>query len=365
MSARARRLLAQGLLAAALAACGAAGPRPEPAARDPWVERVGEDLFRIRWESPPAGRPLRVYAGAAPEAIDRSRPLAELDDPGAPFRLSPAPAQAFFEIAASGEPPRLVAERHLELDGAANFRDLGGYASADGRRVRWGRLYRSDALGGLSEADLERLSGLGIRLVCDFRSAPEREAAPDRLPRAPPPEQAWLPIGGEGFDPAQMQRRILSGDLEGLDLGAILIEGNRSFARDWSEPWAALFQRLADPAQLPALVHCTGGKDRAGFASALVLLALGVPRESVFDDYLLTNYFTWDETEATLRKIRLASLFRTDPEQVRPLLGVRRAYLEAGLAAIDERWGSFEAYLAGPLGVDPERRERLRANLLD
>ncbi len=329
------------------------------------MERVGEGVFRVRWESPPPGRPLRVYAGPAPEAIDRSTPLVELERPDAPFRLAAPPPRPFFSLEAPGAAPRIAAERRLALQGARNFRDLGGYATSDGRRVRWGRLYRSDALDQLSDADLEHLSRLGIRLVCDLRSAAEREAAPDRLPPARRPALAWLPIGGEGFDPGELQRRILSGDLEGLDLAELLVEANRSFAREGSPPVAALFERLADPAQLPALVHCTGGKDRAGFAAALVLLALGVPRESVFDDYLLTNYFTHEETERRLRGIRLASLFRTDPERVRPLLGARRAYLEAGLGAIDERWGSFEAYLAQALGVGPERRQRLRANLLE
>jgi protein-tyrosine phosphatase len=248
--------------------------------------------------------------------------------------------------------PEHVKRRHVRLEGAHNFRDVGGYATDDGRRVRWGLFYRSDDLSELTDADLGRLHELGIKLVCDFRSPAEKAEEPDRLPAQGPPAVAELPIFDESFSPAAFREKITSGSLGDTDLRRMLIEGNRLFATRYAPQYAAMFERITHREQLPALVHCTAGKDRTGFAAALVLRSLGVPLETVYEDFLLTNHYTGAEIERTLWIIRLVSLFRTDPEQVRPVLGVERAYLEAAFGAVDEHYGSFDAYRREALGVD-------------
>lgn len=247
--------------------------------------------------------------------------------------------------------PEHVKKRHIALDGAHNFRDLGGYASEDGRSVRWGLFYRSDALGDLTDDDVTKIGELGIKLVCDFRTAEEKADAPDRLPSDPTPEVLELEIGVEGAKLNELQDRILSGDLEGVDLRQMLIDGNRAFVTEFIDRYARLLERVQHAENLPTLVHCTGGKDRAGMASALILRTLGVPEEVVFEDFLLTNHYTQQRIEQILLFIRFASLFRTDPEDVRPILGVERAYLEAGFDEILERHGSFDAFRRDALGV--------------
>jgi protein-tyrosine phosphatase len=112
-------------------------------------------------------------------------------------------------------------------------------------------------------------------------------------------------------------------------------------------------------------VHCTAGKDRTGFAAAAVLRTLGVPLETVYEDFLLTNHYTAAEIERTLWIIRLVSLFRTDPEQVRPVLGVERAYLEAAFGAIDEQYGSFDTYRRDALGLDDAETAAFRRLALE
>ena len=139
--------------------------------------------------------------------------------------------------------PEHVRRRHVPLEGAANFRDLGGYATEDGRSVKWGQLYRADALGDLSDGDLETLSELGIRLVCDFRSPAEVENAPDRLPSANPPEVLALPIFDEDSFQDDLQERIRSGDLEGVDWENLLVDANRGFVRDFAHRYAQMFER--------------------------------------------------------------------------------------------------------------------------
>jgi protein-tyrosine phosphatase len=247
--------------------------------------------------------------------------------------------------------PAHVERRHVVLEGAQNFRDLGGYVTEDARQVRWGLLYRSDNLAHLTDADLERMRALRIRLVCDFRSEEEKAEEPDRLPAEDPPMVAALPIFDESFSPSSLREKFASGDLGDLDLRQTLTEANRLFATRFAGQYAAMFERLTQPENLPAVVHCTAGKDRAGFASAVILRTLGVPEETVYDDFLLTNHYTAQKIERTLFTIRVLSLFRVDPEQVRPVLGVERGYLAAAFDEIQKEYGSFDAYRREALGL--------------
>lgn len=261
--------------------------------------------------------------------------------------------------------PEHVKRRHLALEGAPNFRDLGGYATEDGRSVRWGLLFRSDNLHELSDADLERFAELGIRLVCDFRGPEERAEEPDRLPAINPPEVAELEIWDESFSANSVREKIQSGDIEGMDLGEILLRGNRLFATRFADRYAAMFARITQPEKLPALVHCTAGKDRAGFASALILRTLGVPLETIYDDFLLTNHYAAAKIERTILMARIFSLFRVDADQLRPILGVERRYLEAAFEAIEQHYGSFDRYRREALGLDDDELRDFRTLVLE
>ncbi len=263
----------------------------------------------------------------------------------------------------AGQPDH-VRQRHVVLDGAQNFRDLGGYETDDGRRVRWKLFYRSDNLAELSDADLTRLKQLGIRLICDFRSPDERGEAPDRLPE-PRPRVAELEIFDEAFAMKGFRERLGSGDLGDLDLRQALIEGNRLFAAKFAPVYAAMFERLSQSENLPALIHCTAGKDRAGFGAAMILSVLGVSRETVLEDFLLTNFYTAEKIERTLWMIRLMSLFQIDAERVRPALGVERAYLEAAFDEIGKRYGDFDRYRREALGLDDAELAAFRALALE
>jgi protein-tyrosine phosphatase len=285
------------------------------------------------------------------------------------FTLAVALAASLLVACSGGDlyagMPEHVRKRHLALEGAPNFRDLGGYATADGHHVKWGELYRSDNLAHLTDADLARVSKLGIQLVCDFRAKSEKDAEPDRLPASDPPEVAALEIGAESFMVKDLRERIQSGDLDGLDLRGMMIEGNRQFATTFAPQYAAMFERITKPENLPALVHCTAGKDRAGFASALILSVLGVPRDTVMEDFLLTNHYTAAATEKRLRMIKLFSLFRADTDALRPLFGVEPAYLEAAFAEIEKRYGDFDTYRRTALGLDDAEVTAFRALALE
>ena len=274
--------------------------------------------------------------------------------------LPPAQLRA---IPAELPPAARDSQRRLPLDGAANLRDLGGYRTRDGRALRWGVLYRSDALADLSDEDVAYLARLRLHRVVDFRSGAERERDPDRLPEGI--RDVWQAIAGPGLDPGELRDRLLTGELSAEQAAGFLVAGNRAFVREFPGVYAQFLRDLGDPANLPTLFHCTAGKDRTGFAAALVLLALDVPREAAMRDYLLTNDFTRAKTQRLLWTIRFASLFRADPEDLRPLFEARESYLSTAFAAIDETVGGIDAYLRDALGVDDALRARLRANLLE
>jgi protein-tyrosine phosphatase len=365
-----RALLVPAALAIALA-CATVRTLPAPAPATAVVERVGAERVRIRWPADFSSGPVRIYAGRSPDAIAHRQPIALVDGDAVelasrrPDGILSERHRLYYELVPSGEAaPVIVAERRLPLAGADNFRDLGGYATADGRRLRWGRLYRSNDLSGLTERDLHYLSEIGLRLVCDLRSDSERRAAPDRRIAPPRPLQLPLSVPMPAVSAREIERRIRSGGIAELGAEQVMLDSYRSFATDHADAWAALFARLADPRALPAVVHCTAGKDRTGFASALVLLSLGVPEETVYEDYLLSNEYRQDFTRFVLRWTPLYSLFRTEPEDVAPLLEARREYLDAALGAIRASHGSVDNYLEQALGVTPERRAAIEANLL-
>lgn len=359
-------------LALALAMLGCAGIRlnTEPAVLGyPVVDRLSEDTVRIRWPAETAG-PVTVYAGPTPETIDHEKPLARTTGTAVDLHADAAhpgiraDQRLYYELVPATGTAMVAAERRLPLQGPDNFRDLGGYPTRDGRTVRWGQLFRANDLAGLTGDDLRYLKAMHVRLVCDFRSEQERSARPDREVGPGSVERLDLAVAQEGADPSTIRNRIRTGGIAALELEGLMLRAYRSFVTDYSPVWRSMFERIANPAFRPTVVHCTAGKDRTGFASALVLLALGVPEEIVFEDYLLTNHYQEDFRRMVLRWVPLYSLFRTEPEDLLPLLEARSEYLQASLDTIDAEYGSVDVYLEQALGLGPEQRESLRAALL-
>ena len=245
------------------------------------------------------------------------------------------------------EPPR-----HLGLEGASNFRDLGGYPTEDGRRVRWRHIFRSNHLGMLSEADLTRLKPIGLKKVIDFRG-------PDEINRHAPCRVRDADLHVNSIDPGispRLHARLAAGDsLSGSDTAAIICDIYRNYLHAHADNFRLLFDHLLDE-NTPLVFHCAAGKDRTGIAAALILLALGVPRSVILDDYLLTGLHWKVDAE-----------HKTDlpPEVAKVLVSVDAAFLHAAFKAIDEDFGGIENYLGEQLGIDPLRQERLRALYLE
>ncbi|GAB7182093.1 tyrosine-protein phosphatase [Kitasatospora sp. Ki12] len=263
--------------------------------------------------------------------------------------------------------------RSLGLRGAVNARDLGGYRAADGRLLRPGVALRSDGLNHVTAEDLGPLGELGLRRVVDLRSADEvRDTGPDRLPEG----VAWhhLPLLATDFDIYLMIRDTLS-DRSAQRQRALLGEGRaaammtglyRWFVTDPSarERFAGLLRLLAAPEGPPLLFHCTAGKDRTGWAAALLLTALGVDRETVLADYLLTNERSAPVVDRVLADLAARGLM-SEPELLLPVFRADPDYLDAAFAEVEVGWGGFGPFWRDGLGLDDDVLAGLRANLLD
>jgi protein-tyrosine phosphatase len=236
----------------------------------------------------------------------------------------------------------------------------------DGREIKYGVLYRSDHLDKITKRDFDKVAALGVKTVYDLRGEEERESYPQRLPEIVSVEVVSLPIFYQGLDPYVTARRIvISGDVEEGEFHQVMIEAYRAYVLDFRSQWSLLLQGLAMPGTLPALIHCTYGKDRTGVAVAIILRSLGVPREKVVEDYLLSNKFWESKTELYSCLANCASCFRTSRSEVRALMEVRPEYLQAAFLAIDEHYSSFDNYLYQGLGIDEPTLQRLRAALLE
>ena len=239
--------------------------------------------------------------------------------------------------------------RHLELDGAVNFRDIGGYPAAGRRRVRWRRVFRSDNLSKLTDDDHARLAPLGVRTLVDFRLDSERRELPNRLAAADPVKT--VEIGFMAGGALDMLRAVSAGTAGRGDVEQAFVEQYRRFVTDHGRQFAQALSYALEEANLPLLIHCTSGKDRTGFAISALLLALGTPQESILEDYALTNDHMRD----------ISTYFRptAPPELVRSVMTARTNYLQAAFEQIRQSFGSVDAYLAQSLGLDDDKRSRL------
>ena len=244
--------------------------------------------------------------------------------------------------------------RKLPFTGAHNFRDLGGYKTEDGRRIKWGKIYRSDNLHSLTDEDVKYLSRLNIKSVVDFRSDEERESEPDRL--TPGMTQVLLPIK---FQPKELDDETLKNLMENLTFGTLdssnlLVDFNIVIVKDFADEYKKFFRHVIENNAEPIVFHCTAGKDRAGFASAMILTVLGVPREKVIEDYLLTNTYVKDHVDSEMLEIELKTFFRADTDNLRKINLVAERYIQAAFDTINSEWGGMDNYISGPLSLTEE-----------
>jgi len=250
-----------------------------------------------------------------------------------------------------------------------NMRDLGGWETRGGGRVCSRMVYRSAALDKLRGADEGLFAALGIRSIYDLRAEAERNKQPDYIP--PGTEHVVVDVFKDAADAAPAQLLKVSSDPK---LAEEMLGGGRGvplFEKGYREivslpsalaAYKRLFSDLADNEHRPALFHCTGGKDRTGWAAASMLMLLGVPDELVMQEYLLTN----EELLPAVKPVfdRFESM-GGDPELLMPVFGVRKEYLEAALDEMRKQFGTIEGYFTDGLGLDEDTIQAIRAAFIE
>lgn len=242
-------------------------------------------------------------------------------------------------------------QRKVYLQGATNFRDLGGYSTSNGSKVKWGKVYRSADLSKLTVQDLAELEKRKIRSVVDFRGPIEIKQAPDKLPSNV--KAINLPAGSHQVNPngiyLQLKTKVATDSMMRSFYGL-----TDSLAFRYKPFFAAL---LIQPAESALLFHCTAGKDRTGMAAAFFLTALGVSKEQVMADYVASNYYRSDENKRMMP--RLKSIGFSD-EMVQDLMGVKESYLETTFQSIIAKYGSLETYFQRELGLGKNELTKLQ-----
>lgn len=231
----------------------------------------------------------------------------------------------------------------MAVNNPSNFRDLAAFVS---KPLRPGTLYRSDHLGALDDDDARQISALGISRVLDFRGVRERAAAHCQVPD--------VVVHSLAIEPTIVQviGDLLSAghELTAQDVVVHMQDTYRGFVRHNTHRFAEFFGHLLQSSE-PTVFHCTAGKDRTGFAAALVLRALDVSGEEVMHDYLLTN-----------ERLKVdSSGWKLPPHAAQVLLRVQPEFLEAAFEAIEQDYGGLDGYLRYGLGLREPERARLRA----
>ena len=249
------------------------------------------------------------------------------------------------------------AKRHIVLQGAANFRDLGGYETKDGHHVKWDEIYRSADMSKLTTADLDVLKERKITYDVDLRGVQESVSAPDKLN----PGTDYILCSAGSNNMGGMMKGL--GKLKG-NAGDSLMTVYYSNIDSLALRYKPFFDKLLGLPENQALVfHCTAGKDRTGIGSALLLYALGVPYDTIMKDYLASNYYR--QAENTKMVGQMVKFAHFDENVAKSMAGVKKEYLDATFDAIKKKYGSVDEYLKTQIGLDDQKIALLKKKFLE
>ncbi len=326
------------------------------------VVRRDDASVTVRWAD---SDPVDIFISDRPEAVVGETPVVRASRSGEEVIALPVAQRRYVVIRDSGDGSLIVAgERLLALQQGSNFRDIGGYVGADGKRVRWGRIYRSGALPMLTERDNALVEGLGIESIIDFRSNEERSVAPTTLDD----RTGALFISNDYSINNLMRDYAANGPGENMYVGLTQMVRPQ---------YRAMFNRLL-AGEGATMVHCSAGQDRTGVATALVLSALGVDRATIIADYHKSTEWRrpqWempadlnpaDHPGNLIVQYYAASRARPGGPVAEPLYTRSgQSHLVQFFAHIDSNYGGVEGYLDRELGVTAADIARLKTLYLE
>lgn len=325
--------------------------------------------YSLSWESE---GPVEIEVSTDPAFPEgKGESIGTFEGGAATWTAEGEAQRRYFRLSSEDGQTVTTAVRLLPLEGGRNFRDLGGYTTEDGRTVKWGSVFRSGVMDGLTEGDYEYLSDLGITTVCDFREADEREREPTQwgageieyMTFAPPPEE------DEADNP--MFAAFSNPESTPDDVRAAMAAGYPDILESEDEGYTAMFDQLAAGA-MPLAFNCSAGKDRAGTAAALLLTALGVPRDQVVEDYSLSQEyvdymaeFLSPEAQEKGKDGPYSFLYQLPPEMVAPLMESNPIYIETTLDAMAQKHGTALDYIKAEFDVTDDELASIRGALLN
>ncbi len=245
-----------------------------------------------------------------------------------------------------------VSKRQILLDGADNFRDLGGFITKEGKTIKWGKIFRADKLSELTANDFQKLETLNIKTVVDFRSNSEIEKEPDTLPNNV--NYLHLPIGLDN-DISKFMDTIKT--IAPNDMEQMMISFYKELPIKWANQYKSFFNKVINSTEGPLVFHCTAGKDRTGIGSALFLYMLGVDMNTIYKDYELSNFY---RKEANEKFVKMFEQYGINAETGEALMIVKADYLKQIFANITAEHGSVDSYIKNELGITAEDQNRLK-----
>lgn len=249
--------------------------------------------------------------------------------------------------------------RHIDIKGGYNIRDLGGYRTKDDLTIRWRKIFRSGLITHIPDKALEKTKDLRLKTICDFRAEDEQSANPDKWYNLDQIKKFSFPIGHGRPDMFDWitDEELTEGDNHHL------YKSNRSYVLSYADRYRAFFKVLLDEKNYPILFHCTAGKDRTGFAALLLLTALGVDQNTIIKDYLLTNVYLEEFAEMISKRIALEK--KLDPSKVKSIFLARESYIKGALDAIYDHHGSITNFLKNEIKIDEPEIKQLKSILLE
>lgn len=316
---------------------------------DAWVTPTVSGQLFVGWNL--ESTKVTIYRSDRPDQFPRQAITTIKAEKSAIVDSLPNRKRTYFKLIFSGHRSLIVADRFLHFQGAENFRDLGGYSTTDGKHVRWGKLFRSNALSSLAPEDVQYLvTDLHLKKDFDVRGDSEVNAAPDHVTNM---KYTRLPISSDGFMKVKVTPQ------EGEPFGQAFLKAGYISAVDEhsKDVFGAWIKTLAESNDsTPSVLHCTAGKDRTGVAYGILLSILGVPRKTILDDYSLTN-LTYPDLEKQFSKSNY-------PAAYRQLLIAYPQALNATLDHLIAKYGSIESY-ATSMGITPQDILDLKARFLE
>ncbi|UJM29460.1 tyrosine-protein phosphatase [Bacillus aerophilus] len=254
-------------------------------------------------------------------------------------------------------------EHNIQFSKLANFREVGGLQTTDQMVIKQGMIYRSADLSRLTKQDILTFSTLGIQTICDLRTSSERKSHPPKIMEHD--KIVHIPMQPDSMMPSKWTMfRMLIAEGKSLSFTPIMKDVYQSMLYERKKEIQQLFTLLSDEKNYPLMLHCTSGKDRTGFLSALIQLATGVPVHTVLSEYMRSNEGVKMLVKRQERFVRMMSLYRVSKEQIQPLLGVQQDYLEDVLNEMMDTYGNAERYLVEACAVPQAQLLKVKNILL-